>query len=64
MMNMQRCLLCGQEHPTGLNVMGCFLCFPCEKKLLAPAAAQALSRRRRLNLLRLYGGQYQRAVSR
>ncbi len=50
-----RCILCGQEHVAGLNIAGCFLCFSCEQALLRPAAAQRLSRARRLRLLRLYG---------
>ncbi len=52
----QQCLLCGQEHSTGLNVMGCLLCFSCEKELLRTTAA-SISRQRRANLLRLYGAQ-------
>lgn len=55
-MKQQQCLLCGQEYSTGLNVMGCLLCFPCERKLLSSAAVN-ISRRRRLNLLQLYGTQ-------
>ena len=46
----QRCLLCGREYPTGLHVMGCLLCFPCEKRLL-----RGLIPRRRKRLLKLYG---------
>ncbi len=60
-MKQQQCLLCGQEYSTGLNVMGCLLCFPCERKLLS-ATATNINRRRRLNLLRLYGPQGARAV--
>ena len=39
-MKQQQCLLCGQEYSTGLNVMGCLLCFPCERKLLSATAAE------------------------
>ena len=60
-MKQQQCLLCGQEYSTGLNVMGCLLCFPCERKLLSATAAE-INRRKRLNLLRLYGGPRVRAV--
>ena len=60
-MKQQKCLLCGQEYSTGLNVMGCLLCFPCERKLLSATAAE-INRRKRLNLLRLYTGQRARAV--
>lgn len=60
----QSCLLCGKDYSTGLNVMGCFLCFPCERKLLSATAVQSISRRKRLNLLRLYGAQSTRAVNR
>jgi len=62
-MKQQRCLLCGQEYPTGLNVMGCLLCFPCERKLLSSTAA-SISRRKRHQMLRLYGAQGTRAVNR
>lgn len=60
-MKQQQCLLCGQEYSTGLNVMGCLLCFPCERKLLSGTAAE-INRRKRLNLLRLYAGPRARAV--
>ena len=39
-MNEPHCLLCGRHFPTGLSIMGCFLCFPCEKRLRSMAAAQ------------------------
>jgi hypothetical protein len=48
------CLLCGREYPAGLNIMGCFLCFPCEKQLLQTGAVR-LPRQRRNRLLALYG---------
>jgi hypothetical protein len=46
----QKCILCGKEYPAGLHVLGCLICFPCEKKLLLPDGVQRLSvqRRRRL----------------
>ncbi len=46
----QKCILCGKEYPAGLHVLGCLICFPCEKKLLLPNGAQRVSiaRRRRL----------------
>ncbi len=64
MTQQQHCLLCGQEYSTGLNVMGCFLCFPCERKLLSATAVQSISRRKRLNLLKLYGASPTRAMNR
>ena len=48
-----RCLLCGREYPAGLNIMGCFLCFPCEKRLMHTAAC-GLPRPTRNRLLTLY----------
>lgn len=48
-----RCLLCGREYPAGLNIMGCFLCFPCEKQLLQTPAIR-LPRQRRNRLFTLY----------
>ena len=45
------CILCGRPFPTGLHVMGCLICFPCEKELLS--AAGPVRNRRRLS--RLYG---------
>ncbi len=52
-MNRHCCLLCGQPYPTGLSIMGCFLCFPCEKRLMRSAAAQ-VPRQTRNRLLQLY----------
>ncbi len=52
-MNERHCLLCGQEYPTGLQIMGCFLCFPCEKRLMHMAAGEA-PRQDRKPLLTLY----------
>ncbi len=56
MMNQQKCLLCGQEYPTGLHVMGCLICFPCEKRLLSAPVAELPRRGKRRRLLRLYTG--------
>lgn len=33
-MRQDRCILCGNPYPTGLQIMGCLICFPCEKRLL------------------------------
>ncbi|MBQ9264331.1 MAG: hypothetical protein IJ189_09010 [Clostridia bacterium] len=48
----ETCILCGQAFPTGLHIMGCLICFPCEKRLLAPS----MPPRRRRALCRLYDG--------
>jgi len=45
-----RCMLCGRSYPTGLHILGCFLCFPCEKALLNPIYTQTLSPRKRRRL--------------
>ena len=50
----QKCLLCGKEYPTGLHVMGCLICFPCEKKLLSGRVDALPKRKTRLKLMRLY----------
>ncbi len=52
-MERSHCLLCGCEYPAGLNIMDCFLCFPCEKRLMRMAAAQ-VPRQTRNRLLTLY----------
>ena len=44
------CILCGRAFPTGLSVMGCLICFPCEKRLLGGG----LPARKRTRLCRLY----------
>lgn len=56
MIKQQRCLLCGQEYPAGLHVMGCLICFPCEKRLLSCAETELPPRTARLKLVKLYGG--------
>lgn len=49
-MKEETCLLCGRAFPLGLHVMGCLICFPCEKRLLH----SAVTPRRRRRLCRLY----------
>ncbi len=49
----QKCILCGKEYPAGLHVLGCLICFPCEKKLLLPGAALRMSAKRRHKLSQL-----------
>ena len=49
-MKEDRCILCGRAFPTGLHIMGCLICFPCEKQLLSGAG----SSRRRKRLCALY----------
>ena len=49
MMNADRCLICGRRAVTGLNILGCTICFPCEKRLVAGHCAPY--RRRRLAAL-------------
>lgn len=63
-MKQQRCLLCGQESPTGLHVMGCLLCFSCERKLLDSSSMRMMPRKKRRNLLRLYGTRTVEAANR
>ncbi len=42
---MEKCILCGQPYPTGLQVMGCLICFPCEKRLLHGMAGHQTCRK-------------------
>lgn len=42
----EKCILCGRPYPAGLHILGCLICFPCEKKLLR--GAMPTLRRRRL----------------
>ena len=42
-----------REYPAGLHVMGCLICFPCERKLLHPETTP-IPRPVRLRLNRLY----------
>ncbi|MBE5802419.1 MAG: hypothetical protein E7319_09065 [Clostridiales bacterium] len=54
-MNQQHCLLCGRDFPTGLQIMGCFLCFHCEKRLVRMAEEGTLpAAPERRKLLTLY----------
>ena len=46
------CILCGRTFPAGLHVMGCLICFPCEKRMLC----NELPLRRQSRLCRLYDG--------
>ena len=46
------CILCGQTFPAGLHIMGCLICFPCEKRMLW----NELSLPRRRGLCCLYDG--------
>ena len=52
-MTKPHCLLCGREFPTGLSIMGCFLCFPCEKRLMQTPAGDTPPKTRQ-RLLTLY----------
>ncbi len=54
-MKQQKCLLCGHEYPAGLNIMGCLICFPCEKRILCEAEETRYRAAPRA-LLRLYRG--------
>ncbi|MDD3410202.1 MAG: sigma factor G inhibitor Gin [Eubacteriales bacterium] len=56
-MKQQRCLLCGRESPTGLQIMGCLICFPCEKRLLASVS---VTRWQRARLMALYSARAHR----
>ncbi len=33
-MEKEKCILCGASAGTGLHVLGCLICFPCEKRLV------------------------------
>ena len=42
-MKEERCIVCGRPFPAGLHILGCLICFPCEKRLLwsaVPAEAR------------------------
>lgn len=49
-MENERCILCGRPYPAGLSVMGCLICFPCEKALLG----RRLPTRKRRRLCRIF----------
>ena len=44
----ETCILCGKKYPTGLHILGCLICFPCEKQMLSaslpPKRLRALRR--------------------
>lgn len=44
-MEKDKCILCGEPYPTGLQVMGCLICFPCERKLLGNTLPQQTRRK-------------------
>ena len=46
----ETCILCGRAFPAGLHILGCLICFPCEKRLMRLAAPPEKRRR----LCRLY----------
>ena len=46
------CILCGRAYPAGLQILGCLICFPCEKRLLRGWISPA----RRRRLARIYRG--------
>ena len=48
----ETCILCGRAFPAGLHILGCLICFPCEKRMLWNALTPA----RRSGLCRLYDG--------
>lgn len=56
MLEQQRCILCGRPFSTGLNVLGCLICFPCEQMLVRPMSGERMTREKRRALLRLYQG--------
>lgn len=51
------CIVCGQPFPAGLHVMGCLICFPCEKRLLWSIAPEKTRR----GLCALYSGAHLQA---
>lgn len=53
-MTESKCILCNKGFSTGLNILGCFICFPCEKKLLSQNAAERLRRAKRLRLAKWF----------
>ena len=44
-MQKERCILCHRAYPTGLQILGCLICFPCEKRLLRGEVRPGLYRR-------------------
>lgn len=55
MLNEQRCIVCGRSFSTGLSVMGCLICFPCEQLLVRPLGGEKIPEEKRRALLKLYG---------
>ncbi|MBR4491846.1 MAG: hypothetical protein IKO98_04230 [Bacteroidales bacterium] len=51
-MDEETCILCGRPCSAGLKVMGCLICFPCEKRLLRGRCVK----KRRRRLLRIFQG--------
>lgn len=45
-MEKDKCILCGRACSAGLQVMGCVICFPCERRLVRGSCGG--KRRRRL----------------
>lgn len=44
-MEKEKCILCGQPTAAGLQVMGCTICFPCERRLLMDTMPQPVRRK-------------------
>lgn len=53
-MEKETCILCGRPCSLGLHVMGCLICFPCEKRLVRSCVPP----RRGKRLIRLYAPRY------
>ena len=47
MLNEQRCIVCGRSFSTGLSVMGCLICFPCEQLLVKPLGGEKIPEEKR-----------------
>ncbi len=41
-MEKEKCMLCGQAAAAGLHVLGCLICFPCEKRLVHGIVTQRM----------------------
>lgn len=46
-MEKERCILCGEAASAGLTVLGCLICFPCEKRLVGGLASRSALRKLR-----------------
>ncbi len=57
-MQNDRCILCGQPYSTGLHILGCLICFPCEHTMLH----KQMPRNKRRRLLRIYDAAEQHAA--